>query len=114
VFCSGAGPSRCRPKRRLCGLNPERTDGDALRGQGEIGKAEAFFNQALEMISGSGIPFDTAELLNNLGAVYHAKGNLQKAEDFLKRALKMNRRRVGTCTSGIDVHLILARHCLHR
>jgi len=50
-------------------------------------KAETFFRQGLQLISNTGVRFDTTMLLNNLGAVYHAQRKYQKAEDFLKRAL---------------------------
>jgi len=69
--------------------------GIAYYRQGNNDKAEAFFNQALRMVSGSGIQFDTAELLNYLGAVYSAKHQYQKAEYFLQQAMTMTESRVG-------------------
>jgi tetratricopeptide (TPR) repeat protein len=51
------------------------------------GKAAAYFNQALQAISSAGIKFDTAGILNNLGAVYIAEHKYREAEETLHQAL---------------------------
>jgi tetratricopeptide (TPR) repeat protein len=58
--------------------------------QRKAAKAEKAFLQAWQMVSSSPpAGFDIAELLNNLGALYHVKLEFRKAEDFLKRAVKV-------------------------
>jgi tetratricopeptide (TPR) repeat protein len=53
------------------------------------GKAEKFFNQVLEVVRTSNISFNTAGVLNNLGAVYLNQHKFKQAEDNVNRALKM-------------------------
>jgi tetratricopeptide (TPR) repeat protein len=59
------------------------------------GKAETYFNQALQMVSSSGIKFDTAGILNNLGAVYVGQHKYRQAEETLQRALAIREADVG-------------------
>jgi tetratricopeptide (TPR) repeat protein len=59
------------------------------------GKAEAYFNQVLQMVSSTGIKFDTAGILNNLGAVYVAQHRYLQAEEILRRTLAMRETEVG-------------------
>src|SRR5437016_2716919 len=63
--------------------------------QGKNKKAEASFNQALQMVSKAGVPFDTGGILHNLGAVYVAQRKFKEAEDVLKRALQIRETEVG-------------------
>jgi tetratricopeptide (TPR) repeat protein len=58
-------------------------------------KAEAYFNQALEMVSSPDIPFDRAAVLNNLGAVYVEEHKYRQAEDTLQRVLSIKERELG-------------------
>jgi tetratricopeptide (TPR) repeat protein len=74
--------------------------------QGNTKKAEALFNQALQMISASGIMFDTTDLLTNLGAVYIAKHKFQKAEDLLKQGLKVKEAEVGPAHPDLTFMLV--------
>jgi tetratricopeptide (TPR) repeat protein len=52
-------------------------------------EAEKAFNEALEIVRASNVPFDTSVLLNNLGAVYLQQHKLKLAEDVLMRALQI-------------------------
>jgi tetratricopeptide (TPR) repeat protein len=52
-------------------------------------QAEKSFNEALEIVRTSNVPFDTSVLLNNLGAVYLQQHKFKLAEDILKRALQI-------------------------
>src|SRR5262249_10227508 len=61
--------------------------------QGNMKKAEQLCTQALAKTSGDA--YNRADLLNNLGAVYHVKREFQKAEEYLKQALKVTEARVG-------------------
>ena len=64
--------------------------------QGKHNKAETFFKQGLQIISDTGVRFDTTMLLNNLGAVYHAQHKYPKAEEILKQALASAEATYGT------------------
>jgi len=59
------------------------------------GKAETYFNQALQKVSSTGIKFDTAGVLNNLGAVYVEQHKYPQAEETLQRSLAMREAEVG-------------------
>lgn len=59
------------------------------------GKAETYFNQALKTVSSSGIKFDTAGILNNLGAVYVEQHKYRQAEATLQRVLAIREAEVG-------------------
>jgi tetratricopeptide (TPR) repeat protein len=59
------------------------------------GKAETYFNQALQKVSSTGIKFDTAGILNNLGAVYVEQHRYPQAEETLQRSLAMREAEVG-------------------
>ncbi len=61
----------------------------AYHRQGKYDKAEKYFHESLQTALTSGASFDIAQVMNNLGAVYYAKRDFQKAEDFLKRALTL-------------------------
>jgi tetratricopeptide (TPR) repeat protein len=52
-------------------------------------QAEESFNQALEIIRTSNVPFNTGELLGYLGAVYLRQHKFKQAEDVLNRALQI-------------------------
>jgi tetratricopeptide (TPR) repeat protein len=52
-------------------------------------EAEKSFNEALEIIRASNVPFDTSVLLNNLGAVYLHQHKFKPAEDVLMWALQI-------------------------
>jgi tetratricopeptide (TPR) repeat protein len=64
--------------------------------QGNLGKAEQYFNQAAKVLPNQDGLYDTADVLNDLGAVYHAKHEYTKAEDYLLRALKLTEKEVGS------------------
>jgi len=55
--------------------------GEKLFDEGKIEKAEKIFLNLLEKNPEDG------EFMNNLGAIYYAKGNLRKAEDFFIKAV---------------------------
>jgi tetratricopeptide (TPR) repeat protein len=63
--------------------------------QGKVSKAEKMFNEAVQFLPESGTLFDRADLLNNLGTVYHAKRQFEKAEEFLINALKIIEGQIG-------------------
>ena len=63
--------------------------GVAYYRQRKISKAEAAFNQALELVSDAKIRFDSSELLNNLGAAKHARHQFQEAEQLFRQALQL-------------------------
>jgi len=71
------------------------TIGVAYYRQGNANKAAKFFNDALRIVSASGIQFDSGGLLNNLGNVYQERHRYAEAEDVLKRALKLIEDEVG-------------------
>jgi tetratricopeptide (TPR) repeat protein len=63
--------------------------------QGDVNKAEDFFNQAVRTLPNAESLNRRADLLNNLGAVYHAKHQFEKAEQYLNGALKVTEGQVG-------------------
>jgi tetratricopeptide (TPR) repeat protein len=72
---------------------------------GNNSKAEKLFNNVLEMVSTSGVAFDTGPTLNNLGAVYHAKRDFRKAEHFLKQALEIKEKQLGPAHYDLTIPL---------
>ena len=58
--------------------------GERLFAEGKIEEAEKCF---LDLLKNDP---KNSETLNNLGAIQHAKGNLQEAEDFFIQALAVN------------------------
>jgi tetratricopeptide (TPR) repeat protein len=72
--------------------------GVAYYRQGKTSKASDFFNQALKLVSESGVQFDLSdlsELLNNLGNAYIGQQKYQEAEPLLARALALLEQDVG-------------------
>ena len=62
--------------------------------QGKIKEAAKFFNEAFQTVSAE-TSQDRGDLLNNMGAVYHAMREYGKAEDYLKQALAISESIVG-------------------
>jgi tetratricopeptide (TPR) repeat protein len=63
------------------------------RGSNE--KAVTFFNRALQAASATGVEFDVAGILNNLGALYTAQHKFRLAEEVLHQALAMKEAKIG-------------------
>jgi len=62
--------------------------------QGKIKEASKFFNEAFQTASAETLQ-NRGDLLNNMGAVYHALREYGKAEDYLKQALAITESIVG-------------------
>lgn len=62
--------------------------------QGKIKEAAKFFNEAFQTASADTLQ-NRGDLLNNMGAVYHAMREYGKAEDYLKQALEITESIVG-------------------
>jgi tetratricopeptide (TPR) repeat protein len=62
--------------------------------EGKIKEASKFFNEAFQTESVETLQ-NRADLLNNMGAVYHAMREYAKAEDYLKQALEITESIVG-------------------
>jgi tetratricopeptide (TPR) repeat protein len=58
-------------------------------------EAERSFNQALQVVRASGISFNTAGVLTNLGAVYLHRHKFKQAEDLANRALQIKEAQMG-------------------
>jgi tetratricopeptide (TPR) repeat protein len=73
---------------------------------GNLRKAETYFNQALQNVSSSEINFDVAGILNNLGAVYVARHKDKDAEEILHRALAIKEAQLGPSHPDLTQTLI--------
>ncbi len=74
---------------------------------GDTNQAEAILNQALQSFSNSGVPFDRAGILNNLGAVYQAQHKFDRAENLFKEALRITESKKGALHPDLTVSLNL-------
>jgi tetratricopeptide (TPR) repeat protein len=63
--------------------------------QRKYGKAESFFNQAMELVSSTSSPLNSGEVLSNLASVYSVRGHVDKAEDSYRRALEITEAAIG-------------------
>jgi tetratricopeptide (TPR) repeat protein len=60
------------------------------------GKAETFFNKALQAAQASGARIDTTGILSNLGAVYVSQRKFKQAEEVLGRVLMIKEMDLGS------------------
>src|SRR5262249_23012695 len=98
--------TRAKPADAVLTAQVLNSIGVAYFRQGKAGKAESYFNEALSLVSDSGIPFDRGELLNNLGAVYYAQKKFEPAKHALEQALDDGEQHLGP--SHPDLTLTLA------
>jgi tetratricopeptide (TPR) repeat protein len=94
-FAGGAeNRSRTRKQTQSHRADPEQLSVMYYR-HGKMNKAEDVFNEAVRVLPMTEGLDARADLLNNLGAVYHAKREFKKAEDYITRALNMAESQVG-------------------
>lgn len=93
--CGDFDPARALYRRILDLTTDERIRGVALQNlasvcgmQDEMEAAEQYFHEAYACFERTGYAWGTAHVLNNLGRVSFERGYLDRAEDYLLRALE--------------------------
>jgi tetratricopeptide (TPR) repeat protein len=77
--------------------------GEALFSEGKIDEAEALFLSLLENEP------DNSHILNNIGVIYHLKGSLNLAEDYLLKALRVDENHLDALSNLANVYIGLKR-----
>jgi tetratricopeptide (TPR) repeat protein len=78
------------------------------------GKAETFFNKALQAAQASGARIDTTGILSNLGAVCVSQRKFKQAEEILGRALMIKEQDLGPAHPASDTDVALHRRAVYR
>jgi tetratricopeptide (TPR) repeat protein len=75
--------------------------------EGQLVRAERFFQRALQLMAAENVTSHMTEILNNLGAIYTSQRRYEQARQSLERALEVRRSEVGDAHPDLALTLNL-------